>query len=113
MIRRPPRSTLFPYTTLFRSGCAAALDLRVDRPATRGRDAMYIGAGEPSAHRPARAVSRSWRRCAGAYHTRCHHKHIARVVFVRDTGVLRVSPRGNTAGMTRKERNMGITASLL
>src|SRR6266487_819007 len=24
MIRRPPRSTLFPYTTLFRSGSAAA-----------------------------------------------------------------------------------------
>src|SRR2546430_4506059 len=24
MIRRPPRSTLFPYTTLFRSKCAAA-----------------------------------------------------------------------------------------
>src|SRR5256885_11893500 len=24
MIRRPPRSTLFPYTTLFRSGKAAA-----------------------------------------------------------------------------------------
>src|SRR5437667_3951494 len=24
MIRRPPRSTLFPYTTLFRSGDAAA-----------------------------------------------------------------------------------------
>src|SRR2546430_12285774 len=24
MIRRPPRSTLFPYTTLFRSGRAAA-----------------------------------------------------------------------------------------
>src|SRR2546430_7210682 len=24
MIRRPPRSTLFPYTTLFRSGCAGA-----------------------------------------------------------------------------------------
>src|SRR3712207_7313660 len=23
MIRRPPRSTLFPYTTLFRSGCFA------------------------------------------------------------------------------------------
>src|SRR3712207_8747921 len=22
MMRRPPRSTLFPYTTLFRSGCA-------------------------------------------------------------------------------------------
>src|SRR3712207_7390866 len=25
MIRRPPRSTLFPYTTLFRSGLGAAL----------------------------------------------------------------------------------------
>src|SRR3712207_6999295 len=28
MIRRPPRSTLFPYTTLFRSGRAAAWALR-------------------------------------------------------------------------------------
>src|SRR5947209_12047203 len=26
MIRRPPRSTLFPYTTLFRSGVAGAED---------------------------------------------------------------------------------------
>src|SRR5690348_17909902 len=26
MIRRPPRSTLFPYTTLFRSGRALATD---------------------------------------------------------------------------------------
>src|SRR5438132_7838545 len=28
MIRRPPRSTLFPYTTLFRSRGAAAVRLR-------------------------------------------------------------------------------------
>src|SRR5258707_5646201 len=28
MIRRPPRSTLFPYTTLFRSGHAARAHLR-------------------------------------------------------------------------------------
>src|SRR2546422_6986863 len=36
MIRRPPRSTLFPYTTLFRSGCCGA-----SRPAAAGpgRDA--------------------------------------------------------------------------
>src|SRR3989442_9314885 len=27
MIRRPPRSTLFPYTTLFRSGCRAGIGL--------------------------------------------------------------------------------------
>src|SRR5215204_6912647 len=33
MIRRPPRSTLFPYTTLFRSRCAAG------RPGPPGRSA--------------------------------------------------------------------------
>src|SRR2546427_6180994 len=33
MIRRPPRSTLFPYTTLFRSGrnLGAAVDLQLPR----------------------------------------------------------------------------------
>src|SRR5258707_6231299 len=31
MIRRPPRSTLFPYTTLFRSPDAGVLDLVVDQ----------------------------------------------------------------------------------
>src|SRR5688572_32469312 len=30
MIRRPPRSTLFPYTTLFRSGALAHLAHRLD-----------------------------------------------------------------------------------
>src|ERR1041384_7588085 len=32
MIRRPPRSTLFPYTTLFRSGLAVLSLLREDWP---------------------------------------------------------------------------------
>src|SRR5258708_17246886 len=35
MIRRPPRSTLFPYTTLFRSGAPwqpAPIDQLVDEP---------------------------------------------------------------------------------
>src|SRR5712664_4613328 len=35
MIRRPPRSTLFPYTTLFRS--AHARRLRLSRPGGLGR----------------------------------------------------------------------------
>src|SRR3712207_8064662 len=30
MIRRPPRSTLFPYTTLFRSGLAPSPELRTE-----------------------------------------------------------------------------------
>src|SRR2546426_5327309 len=34
MIRRPPRSTLFPYTTLFRSEVAALVD--ADRDHDRG-----------------------------------------------------------------------------
>src|SRR3712207_8188483 len=33
MIRRPPRSTLFPYTTLFRSGCTFVASITVNRPA--------------------------------------------------------------------------------
>src|SRR3712207_7689868 len=32
MIRRPPRSTLFPYTTLFRSGAAGADAAMQDHP---------------------------------------------------------------------------------
>src|SRR5437588_5297259 len=32
MIRRPPRSTLFPYTTLFRSGATTALFSLGDAP---------------------------------------------------------------------------------
>src|SRR3712207_8414456 len=31
MIRRPPRSTLFPYTTLFRSFCRAMADVQLIR----------------------------------------------------------------------------------
>src|SRR5438552_10987934 len=37
MIRRPPRSTLFPYTTLFRSGVRASLPPAVGSPWRRGR----------------------------------------------------------------------------
>src|SRR5687768_18339243 len=32
MIRRPPRSTLFPYTTLFRSGSRIVEEVRTDQP---------------------------------------------------------------------------------
>src|SRR3712207_9222411 len=44
MIRRPPRSTLFPYTTLFRSGLAQVSGLRGDTPISdRARfDNYYI-----------------------------------------------------------------------
>src|SRR2546429_9825449 len=35
MIRRPPRSTLFPYTTLFRSGASVVLASHLGRPGGR------------------------------------------------------------------------------
>src|SRR2546430_3830999 len=36
MIRRPPRSTLFPYTTLFRSADAPERHRRLERETARG-----------------------------------------------------------------------------
>src|SRR2546429_5758361 len=46
MIRRPPRSTLFPYTTLFRSlEEIAQLDtLHVGKPISDARDEASLGA---------------------------------------------------------------------
>src|SRR2546426_6299038 len=38
MIRRPPRSTLFPYTTLFRSGGGGWVDLLRDHRGGPGRE---------------------------------------------------------------------------
>src|SRR3712207_9351318 len=52
MIRRPPRSTLFPYTTLFRS-----FDTPSMRSARAAVDAL-LAAHEPY---PAMAIDRHWR----------------------------------------------------
>src|SRR2546426_119620 len=49
MIRRPPRSTLFPYTTLFRSRTAAALEASLDSIVTidhRGQITEFNPAAE-------------------------------------------------------------------
>src|SRR5258708_15608195 len=46
MIRRPPRSTLFPYTTLFRSDTIRAADYLVDLGPHAGvRGGQIIAAG--------------------------------------------------------------------
>src|SRR5256885_5702352 len=44
MIRRPPRSTLFPYTTLFRSRLSESLDLSFLEPARPefARGALFL-----------------------------------------------------------------------
>src|SRR2546430_8160038 len=49
MIRRPPRSTLFPYTTLFRSSVSTPFGTRsIVRPSRCGR----CSAAHPSEHLP-------------------------------------------------------------
>src|SRR3712207_7244825 len=53
MIRRPPRSTLFPYTTLFRSGSVS-----VSRARSRTSSCDHPSTGLPivqPAHRPSHA----------------------------------------------------------
>src|SRR5438874_8931703 len=62
MIRRPPRSTLFPYTTLFRSE-GVALRLRAPAPAARHRRAGH--AARHPAPRPGRDPQRAASRHAG------------------------------------------------
>src|SRR2546422_4977284 len=55
MIRRPPRSTLFPYTTLFRSaGEAGAAAIAAANRSTSGRS---MGAGEHTEAPPAAATA--------------------------------------------------------
>src|SRR3712207_8706257 len=46
MIRRPPRSTLFPYTTLFRSPAESSA-LTLYRPRRGSRGSSVIGADVP------------------------------------------------------------------
>src|SRR3989454_8541900 len=65
MIRRPPRSTLFPYTTLFRSSlfksrrCGGVVPGRVphQRLERRSQDAIAVAA--PAAGEPRRLVLRT------------------------------------------------------
>src|SRR5258708_29263762 len=76
MIRRPPRSTLFPYTTLFRSSPRRRHRARAGRgspassPPAAGSGGAARGAGRPSARdpgarRPARDGGSSRRRRIG------------------------------------------------
>src|SRR5437870_9006883 len=74
MIRRPPRSTLFPYTTLFRSGTVgAALG---PPPAARGRRREGLDLG---IHRvaPDRAAPGDAGRGQDRKSTRLNSSHVA------------------------------------
>src|SRR2546422_6648681 len=59
MIRRPPRSTLFPYTTLFRSLFSRQPDVLFLGHAVAAAQIAAVGDADPqAAQRPAENVSR-------------------------------------------------------
>src|SRR2546422_3302513 len=73
MIRRPPRSTLFPYTTLFRShrGHAAR---------SRGRGALEVP-GEPGERRAQPKRARYFERDRKSTRLNSSHGYISYAVF--------------------------------
>src|SRR5258705_3478535 len=81
MIRRPPRSTLFPYTTLFRSrGARAPPAIRFGAEVAPGHDRRRDSTHEPSrqstSHLGARVESRL-RSCPGdRKSTRLNSSHL-------------------------------------
>src|SRR5258708_16952018 len=70
MIRRPPRSTLFPYTTLFRSRAVVDHDLLAEvlgkLRAHRAREHVGHAARREPDHEPDGLVGIALRKCAGA-----------------------------------------------
>src|SRR3712207_7409763 len=78
MIRRPPRSTLFPYTTLFRSGGG----LRVPHGGPRPPAPLDAGAGDAARRRGAPDVSdRFQRRDRKSTRLNSSHANISYAVF--------------------------------
>src|SRR5438445_8531365 len=65
MIRRPPRSTLFPYTTLFRSVLRRDVERHVDdlRPRPQDRRALPRDAGLRSEEHTSELQSRQYLVC--------------------------------------------------
>src|SRR3712207_8414749 len=82
MIRRPPRSTLFPYTTLFRSrrGARARRRHRPSRPAAGG--AWCAGLGDRAVGGDGRAAaSEGPRRDRKSTRLNSSHANISYAVF--------------------------------
>src|SRR2546430_3758330 len=59
MIRRPPRSTLFPYTTLFRSREALLIERGIVTQIDEDLSGTAIGAVSSEAYRPTGVALRS------------------------------------------------------
>src|SRR3989475_6228774 len=95
MIRRPPRSTLFPYTTLFRSQCT---DERVNQ-VTKGLFARYQTAKDYAEADPARLDRKSTR-------LNSSHSQISYAVFC-----LKKKKKNNIISACAKHRHQSTHAS--
>src|SRR2546430_14377771 len=83
MIRRPPRSTLFPYTTLFRSDLGARLGdvpqaltgaLVGDEPGLEGIDARALAGEQRGVAHAAAGLDQARRRQVGRVHDEVRRK---------------------------------------
>src|SRR2546422_11630157 len=92
MIRRPPRSTLFPYTTLFRS------PLRSLRRAPRSRPPPWLDRTRGSASRPPEARRTGTARTARPGLTRSRDRRGSRPRAAPRRWVARSSPAARSRG---------------
>src|SRR2546422_5469658 len=101
MIRRPPRSTLFPYTTLFRSHFEHAID-EVDDPVVRDPGAR-IGHGLASPrHAQARQRDLDDQRDRKSTRLNSSHGYISYAVFCLKKKKKQTQPsRDSTANYVR------------
>src|SRR3712207_9172842 len=76
MIRRPPRSTLFPYTTLFRSH-----RVRAEQRRLRGRRAGTVRAGHSPQRRGRGPLPRGGREDRKSTRLNSSHANISYAVF--------------------------------
>src|SRR2546422_3262920 len=97
MIRRPPRSTLFPYTTLFRSVCTAVPPLSPFFPRPlRGSEGTSDQAGQERSEEHTLNSSHGYI----SYAVFCLKKKKSTVARVRRVGTLRRASPGH-CGVSR------------
>src|SRR5260221_4539612 len=106
MIRRPPRSTLFPYTTLFRSpGRARHYDLAAHQQARRaqqGRLGHHLGMGRIAVQRSEEHTSE----------LQSHSDLVCRLMLEKKNSVANLSPYSTICLSTRTHTFVSIAISL-
>src|SRR2546430_9829281 len=96
MIRRPPRSTLFPYTTLFRSQPPRPLCRPGSRPAAHRRRTRHVAARGKCLFRRRRSEEHT-SELQSQSNLVCRLLLEKKKIIVSSTSVLRADVRGSSA----------------